>query len=57
MAGKHIGLGRGLDVLIKDGTTAKKQATAKKVASKAAAPEGGVHEVPVRCARSARSSN
>ena len=47
MAGKHIGLGRGLDVLIKDGTTAKKQATAKKIASKATAPEGGVHEVPV----------
>jgi len=47
MAGKHIGLGRGLDALIKDGTTAKKQATAKTVASKAPAPEGGVHAVPV----------
>ncbi len=48
MAGKHIGLGRGLDVLIKDGTTAKRQATAKKVPAKAApAPEGGVREVPV----------
>jgi len=47
MAGKHIGLGRGLDALIKDGTTAKKQATTKTVASKATAPEGGVREVPV----------
>ena len=47
MAGKHIGLGRGLDVLIKDGTTAKKQATAKKIASKSPAPEAGVRKVPV----------
>jgi ParB family chromosome partitioning protein len=49
MAGKHIGLGRGLDVLIKDGTTAKKQATTKKVAPKAQPqePKGGVREVPV----------
>ncbi|MEE9369767.1 MAG: ParB/RepB/Spo0J family partition protein [Pontiella sp.] len=30
MAGKHKGLGRGLDVLIKDGTSAKKQAVTKK---------------------------
>ena len=35
MAGKHQGLGRGLDVLIKDGTTAKKQATTKKIPVKA----------------------
>ncbi len=49
MAGKHIGLGRGLDALIKDGTTAKKQATAKKVTSREAAGDavGGVREVPV----------
>ncbi|RKX44683.1 MAG: hypothetical protein DRP64_06010, partial [Verrucomicrobia bacterium] len=49
MAGKHIGLGRGLDALIKDGTTAKKQATAKKAASREAAGDagGGVREVPV----------
>ncbi len=48
MAGKHIGLGRGLDALIKDGTTAKKQATAKKIPAKAQlASEGGVYEVPV----------
>jgi ParB family chromosome partitioning protein len=49
MAGKHIGLGRGLDALIKDGTTAKKQATTKQVAIKAQAkvPEAGVREVPV----------
>ncbi|MCF7816651.1 MAG: ParB/RepB/Spo0J family partition protein [Kiritimatiellales bacterium] len=49
MAGKHIGLGRGLDALIKDGTTAKNQATAKKVAAPAPAetPAGGVREVPV----------
>ncbi len=47
MAGKHIGLGRGLDVLIKDGTTAKKQATAKRMASKSVAPEAGVRRVPV----------
>jgi len=46
MAGKHIGLGRGLDVLIKDGTTAKKQATAKQAPARTA-PEGGVREVPV----------
>ena len=48
MAGKHIGLGRGLDALIKDGTTAKKQATAKQAVPKAAAEAaGGVREVPV----------
>jgi len=49
MAGKHIGLGRGLDALIKDGTTAKKQATAKKAASREAAGDagGGVREVSV----------
>ena len=48
MAGKHIGLGRGLDALIKDGTTAKKQATAKPAIPKAADEAvGGVREVPV----------
>jgi ParB family chromosome partitioning protein len=49
MAGKQTGLGRGLDALIKDGATAKKQAVAKKVAPKAVAkaPEGGVRQVPV----------
>jgi len=49
MAGKHIGLGRGLDALIKDGTTAKKQATAKPAVPKPASGEavGGVREVPV----------
>jgi ParB family chromosome partitioning protein len=49
MAGKHIGLGRGLDALIKDGTTAKKQATTKTVAAKSHSkiPESGVREVPV----------
>jgi len=49
MAGKHIGLGRGLDALIKDGTTAKKQATAKKATLREAAGDavGGVREVPV----------
>ncbi len=45
MAGKHIGLGRGLDALIKDGTTAKKKATTKKAA--VPAPEAGVFKVPV----------
>lgn len=52
MAGKHKGLGRGLDVLIKDGTTAKKKAVTRKApavkAEVAAEPEkGGVREVPV----------
>jgi len=49
MAGKHKGLGRGLDALIKDGSTAKQQAT-KKVVSVKAQPEpqpgGGIREVP-----------
>ncbi len=45
MAGKHIGLGRGLDALIKDGTMAKKKATTKKAA--VPAPEAGVFKVPV----------
>jgi ParB family chromosome partitioning protein len=51
MAGKHIGLGRGLDALIKDGTTAKKQATTKQVAAKVSAKDtsnGGVRMVPVK---------
>jgi ParB family chromosome partitioning protein len=54
MAGKQNKLGRGLDVLIKDGTTAKQMATTRNVAAKAvlpaaSAPEssGGVREVPV----------
>ena len=48
MAGKHNRLGRGLDALIKDETTAKKKATAKKAPAKAQpAPDGGVREVPV----------
>lgn len=49
MAGKHIGLGRGLDALIKDGTTAKNQATAKTVAPPVPGAEAasGVREVPV----------
>lgn len=48
MAAKHKGLGRGLDALIKDGTTAKKQATAKKTPAKVQAPPaGGVLEVAV----------
>jgi len=51
MAGKQTGLGRGLDALIKDGATAKKQATMKKipVAAEAAATaeDGGVREVAV----------
>jgi ParB family chromosome partitioning protein len=46
MAGKHKGLGRGLDALIKDGSTAKQQATRKAAPAGAegAAPTG-VHEV------------
>ncbi|HEY5621680.1 MAG TPA: ParB/RepB/Spo0J family partition protein [Pontiella sp.] len=48
MAGKHKGLGRGLDVLIKDGTSAKQQATTRQapvqVKPQAA---GGVLEVAV----------
>jgi ParB family chromosome partitioning protein len=50
MAGKRKGLGRGLDVLIKDGTTAKQQATAKTVVPKDAPKgesSGGVRTVPV----------
>jgi ParB family chromosome partitioning protein len=50
MAGKHKGLGRGLDALIKDGSTAKKQATKKVIPAKAQpGPQtgGGVREVPV----------
>ena len=49
MATRKKGLGRGLDVLIKDGTTAKKQATAKKMAAKVQPTTGGggVREVAV----------
>lgn len=49
MAGKHIGLGRGLDALIKDGATAKQQATARQVVPAVDGGEvaGGVREVPV----------
>lgn len=47
MAGKHIGLGRGLDVLIKDGTTAKKQATEKRLVPHKNAPAEGQREVAV----------
>lgn len=51
MAGKRQAMGRGLDALIKDGTTAKKAATTKKAPAKAVAklaPDaGGVREVPV----------
>jgi len=51
MAGKHKGLGRGLDALIKDGTSAKKQAVTKKAPVKAVAKadsaSAGVREVPV----------
>lgn len=44
MAAKHKALGRGLDALIKDGATAKQQATAKPVPT---APEGSVRTVAV----------
>ncbi|HSR88362.1 MAG TPA: ParB/RepB/Spo0J family partition protein, partial [Pontiella sp.] len=50
MAGKHKGLGRGLDALIKDGSTAKQQATTKIVPAKTQpVPQegGGIREVPV----------
>lgn len=51
MAGKHKGLGRGLDALIKDGTSAKKQAVTRKAPVKAAAKTepapSGVREVAV----------
>ena len=48
MAGKHKGLGRGLDVLIKDGTTAKTKAVTKKAPLKTspASESCGVREVP-----------
>ncbi len=47
MAGKHKGLGRGLDALIKDGSTAKQQATKKVVPVKTPVEEkaAGVREV------------
>lgn len=45
MAGKHIGLGRGLDALIKDGATAKQQAVTKP--EKSGPADSGVREVPV----------
>lgn len=47
MAGKHKGLGRGLDALIKDGSTAKQQATARRVVSvkEDTEPQTGVREV------------
>ncbi len=45
---KRKGLGRGLDALIKDGTSAKEQATLKKATEKAKPePETGVREVAV----------
>ena len=48
MAGKHKGLGRGLDALIKDGSSAKQQATRKAAPVKAPAePQTGVREVAV----------
>ncbi|MDH3981748.1 MAG: ParB/RepB/Spo0J family partition protein [Kiritimatiellaceae bacterium] len=50
MAGKRQAMGRGLDVLIKDGTSAKKKATTKKAPKKvapAASDATGVREVPV----------
>lgn len=45
MAGKRKALGRGIDVLITDGTVAKKQATSRVAASKVA--ESGVQRVAV----------
>lgn len=46
MAAKHKGLGRGLDALIKDGSTAKKQATKKTVSATAKPePQAGVRKV------------
>jgi ParB family chromosome partitioning protein len=46
MAGKHKGLGRGLDVLIKDGATAKQQATRRVMPARAdAESSSGVREV------------
>lgn len=49
MAGKHKGLGRGLDALIKDGSTATKQATKKALSARQhpAEPQTGVREVAV----------
>ena len=47
MAGRKTGLGRGLDALIKDGATARKQATAKKAPATPAPASGGVREVAV----------
>ncbi len=48
MAEKRQALGRGIDALIKDGATAKRQATAKKASLSAqSASGGGVREVPV----------
>jgi ParB family chromosome partitioning protein len=46
MAGKHKGLGRGLDALIKDGATAKQQATQRVMPVRAGSESGtGVREV------------
>ncbi|MBN2686376.1 MAG: ParB/RepB/Spo0J family partition protein [Pontiellaceae bacterium] len=46
MAGKHKGLGRGLDVLIKDGSTAKQEATKKVLSTKPQSDSaGGVRSV------------
>ena len=51
MAAKRKGLGRGLDALIKDGSTAKAKAVTKKAPAKAVsaavAESGGAREVPV----------
>ena len=48
MAGKHKGLGRGLDALIKDGSTAKQLATRKVLPAEGTpAPQGHVREVAV----------
>lgn len=48
MAKKRQALGRGIDVLIKDGATAKKQATAKKVSAKMLpVSDGGFFEVAI----------
>ena len=48
MAGKHKGLGRGLDALIKDGSTAKQLATSKVLQqAEAPAPQAGIRDVAV----------
>lgn len=49
MAGKKSGLGRGLDALIKDGATAKREAVARQTppTSGKNAPESGICSVPV----------